>query len=77
TEVKFRRPDGTMFWAIATARVATYDDAPAIFVGLNDITERKRIEQELVESREQLRELSAYMEAIREEERKRIAMEIH
>jgi PAS domain S-box-containing protein len=77
TEVKFRRPDGTMFWAIATARVATYDDAPAIFVGLNDITERKRIEQDLVESREQLRELSAYMEAIREEERKRIAMEIH
>jgi len=77
TEVKFRRPDGTVFWAMATARVATYDDAPAIFVGLNDITEPKRIEQELVESREQLRELSAYMEAIREEERKRIAMEIH
>ncbi|CAH2801899.1 MAG: Two-component system sensor histidine kinase [uncultured Paraburkholderia sp.] len=77
TELRFRRPDGTVFWAIATARVATYDDAPAIFVGLNDITERKRIEQELVESREQLRELSAYMEAIREEERKRIAMEVH
>jgi PAS domain S-box-containing protein len=77
TEVRLRRADGSTFWAIASARVATYDDAPAIFVGLNDITERKRIEQELVESREQLRELSAYMEAIREEERKRIAMEIH
>ncbi|MFP3603334.1 response regulator [Paraburkholderia sp. SIMBA_053] len=77
TEVQLKRGDGSTFWAIATARVATYDDAPAIFVGLNDITERKRIEQELVESREQLRELSAYMEAIREEERKRIAMEIH
>jgi PAS domain S-box-containing protein len=77
TEVRLRRADGSTFWAIASARVATYDDAPAIFVGLNDITERKRIEQVLVESREQLRELSAYMEAIREEERKRIAMEIH
>ncbi|MDR6377970.1 hybrid sensor histidine kinase/response regulator [Paraburkholderia caledonica] len=77
TEVQLKRADGSTFWAIATARVATYDDAPAIFVGLNDITERKQIEQELVESREQLRELSAYMEAIREEERKRIAMEIH
>ncbi|WP_395067952.1 PAS domain S-box protein [Paraburkholderia silvatlantica] len=76
-EVHFRRPDGSTFWAIATARVATYDDAPAIYVGLNDITARKRIEHELFESREQLRELSAYMEAIREEERKRIAMEIH
>jgi PAS domain S-box-containing protein len=77
TEVQFRRPDGTYFWAIATARVATYDDSPAIYVGLNDITGRKRMEQELLESREQQRELSAYMEAIREEERKRIAMEIH
>ncbi|MEX3937927.1 histidine kinase, partial [Paraburkholderia phymatum] len=61
----------------ATARVATAADSPAIYVGLNDITGRKRMEQELVESREQQRELSAYMEAIREEERKRIAMEIH
>jgi PAS domain S-box-containing protein len=76
-EVQFRRPDGTRFWVMATARVATYDDSPAIYVGLNDITGRKQMEQELVESREQQRGLSAYMEAIREEERKRIAMEIH
>jgi PAS domain S-box-containing protein len=77
SEIQFTRPDGSVFWAMATARVATYNEAPAIYVGLNDITERKRIEQALLESREQLRELSAYMEAIREEERKRIAMEIH
>ena len=76
-EVQFQRPDGTQFWAIATARVATYDESPAIYVGLNDITRRKQMEQELVESREQQRELYAYMEGIREEERKRIAMEIH
>ncbi|HEY4297616.1 MAG TPA: response regulator, partial [Paraburkholderia sp.] len=76
-EVQFKRPDGTRFWVIATARVATYDDAPAVYFGLNDITERKRIEQQLFESREQQRELSAYMETIREEERRRIAMEIH
>jgi len=51
---------------------------PLKLVGtIQDITERKSIEHELLESREQLRELSAYMEAIREEERKRIAMEIH
>ena len=77
SEIQFTRPEGSVFWAMATARVATYNEAPAIYVGLNDITERKRIEQALLESREQLRELSAYMEAIREEERKRIAMEIH
>ncbi len=44
---------------------------------VQDITERKRTEEELLASREQLRELSAYLEAIREEERRRIAMEIH
>jgi PAS domain S-box-containing protein len=44
---------------------------------IQDVTERKRIEHELVESRERLRKLSGYMESIREEERKRIAMEIH
>ncbi|REE23720.1 PAS domain S-box-containing protein [Paraburkholderia sp. BL27I4N3] len=77
SEVHMRRVDGSPFWAMATARVATFGDTPAIYVGLNDITSRKRIEQELFESRNQLRELSAYMEAIREEERKRIAMEIH
>jgi PAS domain S-box-containing protein len=77
TVVHFRRPDGSTFWAMVAARVATYEDAPAIYIGLNDITERKRIELELFESREQLREVSGYMEEIREQERKRIAMEIH
>jgi PAS domain S-box-containing protein len=51
---------------------------PAGMVGtIQDITERKRIEHELLASREQLRQLSAYSEAVREEERKRIALEIH
>ncbi|MFM0229125.1 hybrid sensor histidine kinase/response regulator [Paraburkholderia sediminicola] len=51
---------------------------PLKLVGtIQDMTERKRVEQELLESRERLRELSAYMEAVREEERKWIAMEIH
>ncbi len=42
-----------------------------------DITERKAIEQDLLRSRERLRELAAYHDAVREEERKRIAMEVH
>lgn len=77
SEVLVRRLDGTTFWVTITARVATFQDEPAIYVGIRDVTERRRIEQALVHSREQLRRLSAYMEAIREEERKRIALEIH
>ena len=42
-----------------------------------EVAERARTEAELLESRERLRQLSAHLEAIREEERKRIAMEIH
>lgn len=42
-----------------------------------DITERKRAERELIDSREQLRKLAAYDNDVREEERKRIAREVH
>lgn len=42
-----------------------------------DITDRKQAEQALLESRSQLRELSAYLQSVREEERTRIARELH
>ncbi len=44
---------------------------------LEEIAERKRAEEELRESREQLRQLAAKLERVREEERTRIAREIH
>jgi PAS domain S-box-containing protein len=42
-----------------------------------DITERKEIEYQLQSSRERLRQLSAHLEVAREEERARMAREIH
>lgn len=42
-----------------------------------DITKRKRAEEELKKSREQLRNLSAYLQSSREQERASIAREIH
>ncbi|MDB5796680.1 MAG: response regulator [Paucimonas sp.] len=42
-----------------------------------EVVERKRAERELQKSREQLRQLSAYQEQVKEDERKRIAREIH
>jgi PAS domain S-box-containing protein len=42
-----------------------------------DITARKHAEDELRASREQLRALAAHLQSVREEERKRIARELH
>jgi len=42
-----------------------------------DITERKKSEEELDRSREQLRNLTAYLQSVREQERTNIAREIH
>jgi len=44
---------------------------------VRDITERKRAEEELESSRQQLRNLARYVEAAREWERTRIARELH
>ena len=58
----FRRPDGTI--------VGIVED-------FKDISERKRAERGLKETGERLRELAAHLQSIREEERSRIAREIH
>ncbi|MYM42079.1 sensor histidine kinase [Duganella qianjiadongensis] len=44
---------------------------------LRDITERKQVQEQLEQSYAQLRELSAALQTIREEERKYIARELH
>lgn len=46
-------------------------------VGVHDISEHRKIETALERTREQLRALSAYQEQSLEEERKRIAREVH
>jgi len=48
-----------------------------LYVVANDITGKVKAEQDLKESHKQLRELSSYLENIREEERKHISREIH
>lgn len=44
---------------------------------MSDITERMKAEEELQSSREQLRNLTVYLESVREQERTNIAREIH
>jgi PAS domain S-box-containing protein len=53
------------------------EETTAILAVLRDITERKRSENAMVESREQLSRLSASLQTVREEEKARIARELH
>jgi PAS domain S-box-containing protein len=55
-----------------------YDEGQlCVLAVFRDVTERKRAARELEESREQLRHLSTALQAVREEEKTRIARELH
>lgn len=78
-EKRYLRKDGGMVWVLLSASLVRNEQSePEYFIAqIQDISERKAVEEELLRSREQLRELAAHHEAVREEERKRIAMEVH
>jgi PAS domain S-box-containing protein len=57
--------------------LTTYNGKPAAQIVIRDITERKRAEEELKTSREELRQLAAHLQSARETERTAIAREIH
>ena len=78
-ESEVYRKNGSKIWISEHAR-AIYNSLGNLqyYEGcVEDITVRKRAEEELKSSREQLRRLSAYIESAREEERMYIAREIH
>ncbi|MEO6725645.1 MAG: PAS domain S-box protein [Blastocatellia bacterium] len=76
-EIQFRTKSGEVRDFLYSAETVTLDNLLHVLVVVSDITERKMIEQELAQSYEQLRSLSARVEKVREEERTRIAREIH
>src|SRR6185369_13465160 len=57
--------------------IRNFDGSVSKLMILHDITERKRALDEVRDSREQLRNLTAHLQAVREEERAAIAREIH
>jgi two-component system, NarL family, sensor histidine kinase UhpB len=76
-EKKVIRLDGEVR-DVEITEASFYDEGKlAVLAVLRDVTERKRAERELEESREQLRRLSTSLQAVREEEKTRIARELH
>ena len=68
---------GKRIESLITTRLINYEGDKAILGIITDITERKKAETALGKSREQLRNLAAHLQSIREEERAFIAREIH
>jgi two-component system sensor histidine kinase UhpB len=74
----FVRKDGTIFpVSYVTTPIMENGRVFASVTAFQDITRRKLAERELEESRAQLRELSAFLQSVREDERTRIARELH
>jgi PAS domain S-box-containing protein len=71
------RKDGKQFSVYITIARVILEDGPASIGFYSDITKRKKTEEELRDSREQLKNFAAHLQTIREEERTYISRELH
>lgn len=76
-DTRWLTPNGQTLHLRILAVVRQTPDGPVVMGTTQDITARKLIENELVASRQKLRELVAYEDKLIEDERKRIAREVH
>ena len=77
-ELKLLRGDGSFFPAEVSSSIFTDargEERTSIII--RDITERKKFEKQLQDSYREIRELTEYLQNIREYERRHIAREIH
>lgn len=85
-EIEFKNyKDEKVYSEISLSKLnAGKDDNPFIFIYVNNLTEQKKIlnehqkiETELISSREKLRQLAIYQQKFQEDEKMKIAREIH
>jgi PAS domain S-box-containing protein len=76
-EITGVRADGTEFPIESTISQTLIEGKPQLTAVLRDITQRRRAEEDLREMNRQLRSLSAALQDVREQERTRIALELH
>ena len=71
------RSDGSHFIGDINLAPLQTNRGPLTMAVVRDVTESRRIQEEMAESRQRLRELAARGDAMREYERKNIAREVH
>ncbi|MBI5471018.1 MAG: PAS domain S-box protein [Ignavibacteriae bacterium] len=76
-QTEHRRRDGSLYPVEVFLQMIQTGEENVFLAVINDITERKRVEDAVATSREQLRALTGHLQQVREEERKNIAREIH
>ncbi len=77
TEITVTTKSGEIFPYFLSGKLIDYDGKPCL-IGIGfDISERLKAQEEINQSNEQLRLLTAHLQQVREDERKRIAREIH
>ncbi|MBS4063704.1 MAG: PAS domain S-box protein [Chitinophagaceae bacterium] len=74
---KHVRKNGEMIDVEIRVQSINYNNHDAKLVLINDITDKLKAENELKKSYEQIKQLASHLQEVREEERKRIAREIH
>jgi len=55
-ELQLRRPDGSLFWALVTLSMIEFDNDPSVMASIYNVSEQKRAEEKLRESRSKLAE---------------------
>jgi len=75
--IRIRRNDGEIRFLEVFSSYALYAGGPAVLGTCIDMTETRKANEAIKKSREELRSLTAYLQNVREEERTRIAREIH
>jgi PAS domain S-box-containing protein len=76
-EIRGLKKNGETIWVMRSFSLINYKDGPAISGIVSDMTERRKAEEALRESGQELRILSNQLLSAEEKERKRIARELH
>ncbi len=74
---RFIRKDGSVRWVETQAARIDYEGVPAVQVSYKDMTDSKAAEERLTQAHTTMKNLAAHLLHVREEERRKIAQDIH